>query len=213
MNTKTGQPDTKQLILDSAEYLFANKGFRGTSMRAITGRARVNIAAVNYHFGSKKTLLEAVIKRRIYPLNQIRRAKLEQVINKARKKGKKPDVRDVLYAFIQPTLQFRETEPGAKDFITFIGRSFADPDNTVRRVFVQFIKPMFQLLSQSMSEALPKLSHEIIFWRLQFTMGALFHTLHICGDINMGHINIDELDTIALIDLIIPYVTAGMEAK
>jgi AcrR family transcriptional regulator len=187
MNTKTGQPDTKQLILDSAEYLFANKGFRGTSMRAITGRARVNIAAVNYHFGSKKTLLEAVIKRRIYP--------------------------DVLYAFIQPTLQFRETEPGAKDFITFIGRSFADPDNTVRRVFVQFIKPMFQLLSQSMSEALPKLSHEIIFWRLQFTMGALFHTLHICGDINMGHINIDELDTIALIDLIIPYVTAGMEAK
>lgn len=213
MNTETSQTDTKQLILDSAEYLFANKGFRGTSMRAITGRARVNIAAVNYHFGSKKTLLEAVIKRRIYPLNQIRRAKLEKAREKARKKGKKPDVKDVLYAFIQPTFQFRETEPGAKDFVTFIGRSFTDPDNTVRKVFVQFIKPMFQLLSESISEALPELSHEIIFWRLQFTMGALFHTLHICDDINLGHINIDELNANALIDLIIPYVTAGMKAK
>ncbi len=213
MNAKSGQPDTKQLILDSAEYLFANKGFRGTSMRAITGRARVNIAAVNYHFGSKKTLLEAVIKRRIYPLNQIRRTKLENVRESARKKGKKPDVKDVLYAFIQPTLQFRETEPGAKDFVTFIGRSFADPDNTVRKVFVQFIKPMFQLLIKSMSEALPDLSYEIIFWRLQFTMGGMFHTLHMCNDINLGHMNIDKLDTDALIDMIIPYVTAGMKAK
>ncbi|MCK5427639.1 MAG: helix-turn-helix transcriptional regulator, partial [Thermodesulfovibrionia bacterium] len=52
--------DTKQRILDATEFLFARKGFRGTSLREITNRAGVNLAAVNYHFGSKKTLLEAV---------------------------------------------------------------------------------------------------------------------------------------------------------
>jgi AcrR family transcriptional regulator len=213
MNKKESPPDTKQSILDAAEFLFATQGFRGTSLRAITGKARVNLAAVNYHFGSKKTLLEEVIKRRILPLNQIRRQRLEEVRETAKKKGKKPDTKDILYAFMQPTLQFRETEPGAKEFLTFIGRSFADPDNTVRKVFVQFIKPMFKLLQESMCEALPQYPQNQIFWRLQFTMGALFHTLHICSDVNMEQLNIDALDAETLTDLIIPYVTAGMKAK
>ncbi len=55
------QADTKERILDAAEYLFARNGYRGTSLREITGRAEVNLAAVNYHFGSKKTLVEEVI--------------------------------------------------------------------------------------------------------------------------------------------------------
>ncbi|HDH50886.1 MAG TPA: TetR/AcrR family transcriptional regulator, partial [Nitrospirae bacterium] len=53
--------DTKQKIMDTAEHLFARDGYRGTSLRAITGKAGVNLAAVNYHFGSKTSLLETVI--------------------------------------------------------------------------------------------------------------------------------------------------------
>ncbi len=101
------QTNTKQRILDAAESLFAIKGFRGTSLRAITGRANVNLAAVNYHFGSKTALLEEAIKRKIQPLNQIRRKRLEEVRKKARKKGKKPEVKAVLMAFIEPTLIFK----------------------------------------------------------------------------------------------------------
>jgi AcrR family transcriptional regulator len=213
MNTGQTLPHTKQSILDAAELLFATQGFRGTSLRAITGKANVNLAAVNYHFGSKESLLHEVIKRRILPLNQIRRQRLEEVRETAKKKGKKPDTRDILYAFIHPTLQFRESEPGAKEFVTFIGRSFADPDNTVRKVFVQFIKPMFQLLQELMGEALPQNTQHQIFWRLQFTMGTLFHTMHICSDLTMEEFNIDALDAKTLTDLIIPYVTAGMKAR
>jgi len=213
MTKKKSQPDTKQSILDAAEFLFATRGFRGTSLRAITGKANVNLAAVNYHFGSKESLLAEVIKRRILPLNRIRRQRLEEVRETAHKTGKKPDTKDILYAFIQPTLQFRETEPGAKEFMTFIGRSFADPDSTVRRVFMKFIKPMFQLLQESMGEALPQYPRNQIFWRLQFTIGALFHTLNICSNINMEQLTMDDLNTCTLTDLIIPYVTAGMKAK
>ncbi|UCE71126.1 MAG: helix-turn-helix transcriptional regulator, partial [Nitrospiraceae bacterium] len=61
MNLQSEQADTKDSILNAAECLFAEKGYSGTSLRALTGKAKVNLAAVNYHFGSKQALLEAVI--------------------------------------------------------------------------------------------------------------------------------------------------------
>jgi AcrR family transcriptional regulator len=205
--------DTKQKILDKAEYLFARDGYRGTSLRAITGRAKVNLASVNYHFGSKTALLESVIRRRILPLNQERMKRLKQVRENARKKGETPDPKAVLLAFIEPTLLFMEASTGAKNFVTFIGRSFTDPDDTVRRVFLRFIMPIFQLLYETMCDALPHHPKGVIFWRLHFTMGALFHTMHVCGNINMGpkypHADIDAK---SLINQIIHYVTAGMKA-
>ncbi len=206
--------DTKQRILDTAEFLFSRDGFRGTSLRAITSKAGVNLAAVNYHFGSKKTLLEEVIKRRILPLNKVRRERIEEVKEAARKKGKNPDIKSVLFAFIEPTLLFRESVPGGRNFVTFIGRSFTDPDDTVRRVFLRFIKPIFDLLFKTVCEALPDLPEEVVFWRLQFTLGSLFHSMHICGNIDMEPLKMNtDLNSKTLIDLIIPYVTAGMKAS
>lgn len=207
-------PDTKEKILDAAEAIFASKSFRGTTMRAITGKADVNLAAVNYHFGSKQALLEEVIKRRIIPLNRIRRERLEEVRNSARNKKCTPDIKDVMYAFIEPTLQFKDSGPGAKNFFTFIGRSFTDPDDTVRQVFMRFIKPIFQLLFETTSSALPHLPREQIFWRLMFSMGSLFHTINICGNMKADFMGMRcETDTESLVNQIIPFVTAGMKAK
>lgn len=215
MNTKEKTvPDTKGKILDAAEALFAAKGFRGTTMRAITGKADVNLAAVNYHFGSKQSLLEEVIKRRIIPLNRIRRERLEEVRDIAKNKGHALDIKDVMYAFIEPTLQFKDSSPGAKNFFTFIGRSFTDPDNTVRQVFLKFIKPIFHLLSEITTEALPQHPRELIFWRLMFSMGALFHTINVCGNMKADFMGMKcETDTESLVNQIIPYVTAGMKAE
>ena len=64
--------DTKQRILDVAEQMFADQGFAGTSLRSIIAAANVNLAAVHYHFKSKEALLEAVVLRRLGPLNQQR---------------------------------------------------------------------------------------------------------------------------------------------
>ena len=61
------QPDTKERILDAAEQLFGEHGPSDTSLRAITAAAGVNLAAVNYHFGSKEKLIEAVLSRRLEP--------------------------------------------------------------------------------------------------------------------------------------------------
>lgn len=205
--------DTKEKLLDSAEHLFAHKGYRGTSLREITGKAGANLASVNYHFGSKTSLLEAVIRRRILPLNQLRKKRLESVRETALQKRSRPDAGDVLLAFIEPTLLFMDSGPGAENFVTFIGRSFTDPDDTVRKVFLRFIKPIFHLLFESLCDALPQHQQDVIFWRLHFTMGALFHSMHVCGNISLGPKNIlAGVDARSLIRQILPYVTAGVKA-
>src|SRR6476659_7818141 len=63
---------TKARILDAAEMLFMEHGFEATSLRAITAAAAVNLAAVNYHFGSKEELFQSVLPRRLDPMNQRR---------------------------------------------------------------------------------------------------------------------------------------------
>ena len=82
--------DTKTRILDAAENLFAARGYHNTSLREITKEAGVNLAAVNYHFGSKEALLRAVIKRRLVPLNQVRTRRLHEVREKARREKRRP---------------------------------------------------------------------------------------------------------------------------
>ena len=72
------QQTTKTRIMDVAEHLFATRGVSGTSIRNITSRAKVNLAAVHYHFGSKESVLEAVVSRRLDPLTAERSALLDE---------------------------------------------------------------------------------------------------------------------------------------
>ena len=151
------QPDTSERILDAAEKLFAQNGYHNTSMREITGEAKVNLAAANYHFGSKEALLEEVFKRRLIPLNAIRSEALDRVKAQAEADGTLPEVGDVLRAFVEPTVRFCCIEPGATNFSALVGRSMSDADATVRTIFMQYILPLFKQLSALLSEALPQI--------------------------------------------------------
>ena len=75
--------DTKSQILDTAERLFAQKGFDAVSLRNIVTVAKVNLAAVHYHFGSKQSLLHTVVARRLRPINEERLARLAEAQAKA----------------------------------------------------------------------------------------------------------------------------------
>ncbi|HDJ28265.1 MAG TPA: TetR/AcrR family transcriptional regulator, partial [Proteobacteria bacterium] len=98
------EKNTKQCILDAAERLFALHGYHHTSLRKITGEANVNLAAVNYHFGSKEALLKAIFEYHLTPLNQTRQENLKAVREQALQQGKIPQVADIIRAFIEPTL-------------------------------------------------------------------------------------------------------------
>ncbi|BCR03645.1 TetR family transcriptional regulator [Desulfuromonas versatilis] len=207
------QPDTKQRILDAAESLFAREGFHNTSLRAITGRAGANLAAVNYHFGSKDALAQAVLERRLTPLNEARRGALEQVRQQARGAGRPPGVEETLRAFIEPTLAFRESGPGARDFISLVGRALGEPDGALRSLFMQLMQPTFQVFFEVMREALPQQPAPTVFWRMVFALGSMGQTLCLLDKPLPLPPGIEPTrDSQTLLGLMIPFLAAGMEA-
>ncbi|GAA5229589.1 TetR/AcrR family transcriptional regulator [Arthrobacter cryoconiti] len=91
-------PDTRTQILDAAEVIFAERGFSGASVRAITDLAGVNLAAVGYHFGSKRDLIAAVARRVIEPINVAQNVGLDRLLEQA----PEPQVADLVSAFVGP---------------------------------------------------------------------------------------------------------------
>ena len=206
------QPDTKQRILDAAEHLFARDGYHATSLRGITTTADANLAAVNYHFGSKEALLEAVIVRRLDPLNEIRRGQLEALLQKAELAGEVPSCREVLRAFVEPTLRLRQQGSEAEDFIALIGRTLAEPRGIAMSIFLRHMQPLLQRIFQALALSLPALTEQDLFWRMHFTMGCLSHIMRCHERYSMvpENVNID-LPVDELIEHFLDFTTAGME--
>jgi AcrR family transcriptional regulator len=205
--------DTKERILEAAEKLFATRGFHGTSLRTITAEAGVNLAAVNYHFGSKNALIEAIFARRLEPLNRERFSRLTAVREGAEQEGRPPAPGEILRAFIEPTLFFRQTSPGAHHFVTLVGRFFIDEDHTFRAIFLQRVGPLLQMVHAMLREALPGIDQDILLWRLHFVLGALGHVMLLGGRMRIdGQELMPCGDASKCASILLPFLIAGMEA-
>jgi AcrR family transcriptional regulator len=158
------RPDTKTRILDAAEKLFGENGFDATSLRDITTEADVNLAAVNYHFQSKESLIEAVILRVGGPVNDKRLALLEAA-------GSNPTIEQLIEAFVGPVLEM-DPEPMAP----LMARVLASPE-VMKRVFAKHMETLSKRFADCVIKALPHLSHAEVIWRLHFTAGAMAHTV------------------------------------
>ena len=201
--------DTVERLLDAAEELFAEKGVRQTSLREITGLAGVNLASVNYYFGSKLGLIEAVLRRRLDPLNTERLKRLSIIEDNARGAGISPDVRGIMRAIFEPILTMMPSEA----FFRLIARSMTDPDETVKEVFLREINPVFQLMFKLLKDACPHVPEDCLFWRVQFALGAMAHSLWGMGMIRMVPPGVDcEISRERLLELWLDFVTHGIEA-
>jgi AcrR family transcriptional regulator len=207
------QPDTKQRILDSAEEHFASVGYHATSLRSITTTAEVNLAAVNYHFGSKEALLEAVILRRLRPLNELRGRRLDEVLQQAEQTGEVASCRDVLRCFIEPTLQLRQQGSETENFIALIGRALADPKGHAMAIFAREMQPLMQRLFQALSKSLPALSQKELFWKVHFAIGSLSHVMRCSERHAMVPADVDiDLPIDELVENFLDFTASGMEA-
>ncbi|MEV6344821.1 TetR/AcrR family transcriptional regulator [Actinoplanes sp. NPDC051851] len=103
------QTDTRTRILDAAERLFAERGFSGTSVRAVTEAAGANLAAVGYHFGSKADLMAAVGRRVIEPITAAQGAALDRLLDGV----PEPSVAELVEAFARPLFD-DESESGGE---------------------------------------------------------------------------------------------------
>lgn len=163
--------DTKTRILDAAESLFVSGGFDSMSMRQITSAAGVNLAAVNYHFGTKDALIHAVLARKLDPLDAQRRAMLDAF---EANYAAQLNCEHVLVALFLPAVRiFRSDSPGADRFLHFLGRAYTDPSPVVRD-FIQthYIETLGRFFF-AFQRTLPELSREDLGFRLNFAMGAL----------------------------------------
>src|SRR5579863_8623986 len=144
---------TKDRILDSAERLFARDGFEATSLRAITAEANVNLAAVNYHFQSKEALVQAVIGRRMGPVNAQRVALLDAYEAAA---GESPvPLERLLDAFLRPVVEMVGSH--AHEFVPLIGRLYTEPGEFAVRLFRQQFEHLARRFVPALQRALPEL--------------------------------------------------------
>ena len=91
---------TRQLILDTAEVCFAQRGYDATSMSDVGRLADVKPDAMNYHFGTKSALFDAVVRRRVEPMNESRFALLDAAI--ARHYPDPPPLEELVEAYVRP---------------------------------------------------------------------------------------------------------------
>lgn len=168
MNSSTS---TKERILTAAEALFAQRGFDGASLRQLTAAAGVNLAAVNYHFGSKEKLVEQVFKRRLDALNQHRLAELAKV---AGKPGTK--LEDVLAAYIRPALELSHEGNGSL-FMRVLARAFAEHDDTLRQFLSENYGHVMKQFTAEFARLLPHLDKAELYWRIDLVTGALTHAM------------------------------------
>jgi AcrR family transcriptional regulator len=166
--------DTKTRILDVAEDLFGEQGLDRVSIRDITDAAKVNLAAVNYHFGGKEELIAAVFERRLRPVNQARLTALDELEKKTGAKA--PKVEEILAAFIRPAVTCCPGGGrGTKAFAKLFGRCLAETRPDVETLLRKQFQPLSQRMERALMRALPHVSRADIFWRMKFTFGALHH--------------------------------------
>ncbi|MEI6893361.1 MAG: TetR family transcriptional regulator [Colwellia sp.] len=202
---------TKDKILDSADVLFANKGFNGTSLREITSQANVNLAAVNYHFGSKKELIKAVMSRYMDELSP----QLESALLSICQAEHKPTLHEVFSAFVEPLLSLNEFKKnGTSTFLQLLGRGYTDSQGFLRWFLTTQYPNVFTHFSKAVKIAYPELSSEDMFWRLHFTMGTIVFTMSSSEAlIDIAQNDFDnKLDIAGVIARVIPYVAAGVAA-
>jgi len=193
--------DTKSRIVDAAEKLFGMNGFEATSLRDITTEASVNLAAINYHFQSKDSLIDAIVARRVEPVNKRRMELLDAA-------GPNPSLEEILVAFMAPVMQVKTDA-----MVPLMGRILSNPDLFVDRVFLKHLAPVSQRFSEALSKALPDLAPSEVLWRLHFSVAVMTHTMlwgRVYPKITNGICDITDRN--ALVDRAVRFVAAGFRA-
>ena len=169
------QTDTVTRILNTAEVLFAERGFAETSLRNITSKAKVNLAAVNYHFGSKKALIQAVFARYLDPFTERFHTALDHL--ESRYGGRPIPLEVLLESMARTVLEVPAERNSLKVFIRLLGLAYTQAQGHLRRYIQQQYGSVFTRFTELVRRATPELPDVERFWRLHFMLGTVIFTL------------------------------------
>ncbi|HBR97988.1 MAG TPA: TetR family transcriptional regulator, partial [Gammaproteobacteria bacterium] len=193
-----------------AETLFAEQGIANTSLRHITQSAQVNLASVNYHFGSKSALVSHVFVRRLQPMNDERLRRLNVLLSA---EAKTPELSAVVDAFVAPPIELSRDAHGAV-FIKLLGRTYTEPAESIHNLIrathqsvIEAFKPVFQA-------CLPRLPQEVVSWRLHFMVGVLAYAMSGADTmrlISSGMVN-ERASVKDIVSRLTEFIVAGLRA-
>jgi AcrR family transcriptional regulator len=201
------QAATKQAVFTTAERLFALHGFRHVSVRDITAEAGVNLASVNYHFGSKDGLLFQIFRRRTGELNRERARMLHAAHD--RHDGR-PPVREILEALFAPPLRWSDPANDRSISMQFIIRARSEGTAEMREALQHDVSHL-ERFAQALIAARPDLARESVYWRLHFCLGMVHNNRfgefdrlnHLSGGITSG------TDSAELLGRMLDFAEAG----
>ncbi len=208
------QHDTVTRILDAAEVLFAEHGFAETSLRSITTTANVNLAAVNYHFGSKKALIQAVFSRFLNPFYKIIEVALDQY------EKQNPDevltIEEILRYMSHAIAKVSDGDSRRLTiFMRLAGLAYNQGQGHLRQFLQTEYRGLFGRLMLLIARATPDLQPVERFWRFHFMLGAAAFTLssidHLRAIVEHDFaMQTTEEDVMAFL---LPFLAAGIRAK
>ncbi|RMG59448.1 MAG: TetR/AcrR family transcriptional regulator [Deltaproteobacteria bacterium] len=141
----------REKIIDAAERLFAEKGFRAVIVRAITKAAGVNVASVNYHFGSKENLYLQVIREKIVPRAVKVREHFENLLKQGGNSTLESIIRSLCLSFLKGPISGRVRLTHQQ----FMAREIAHPTRGFRIIADEVVRPLLTLLVENLKPHLP----------------------------------------------------------
>lgn len=171
MNNIIPEHDTKATILDSAERLFLLKGFDAVSVRDITDAVGANVAAVNYHFGSKTNLYREVLARRFAI---IARQKIS-LIKRAQERSPAPTLRDVIATFIRSYFDDMLMAPAGEPLRQIIYREMGADALAADLVMSVLVQPIHQAMFEAIRALRPDLSAAHLSFCISSMTGQVVH--------------------------------------
>jgi AcrR family transcriptional regulator len=210
--------DTRERLLDAAEQIFAERGFEGASIRAVTQAAGASVSAANYHFGSKEALLRETLLRRVGPLNERRLARLDALEENA--DDHPLELETIIEAFLRPVFEEHAASLDATNrFRQVAARIYSDPPGVVAALKRDLFGPIVTRFVGAISAALPEKSREEIELGFQLTVGVMVHVIS-------GHLVTtpmseeggcecwtSRLSDESVLQQMIAYVVAGLRAE
>jgi AcrR family transcriptional regulator len=207
--TSASGTSTPDRILQAAERLFSERGIDGVSLREITAAAEVNSAAAHYHFGSKEEVLKELFALRARPIAERR---VELLGKLKRNRQGRPELEDVLRAFLWPALEALNTPEGIA-FTLLRARMAFEREEVRRDVLANAFDASSRLALDELAKALPKLPVTELRWRFHFLLGAMVYTM--AGPGRIESITSDSINTRApkaALEHLVRYAAAGFRA-
>ncbi len=201
----------KDRLLDAAEELFCEHGFKGTSIRDIAASAGCNIASVNYYFGSKEKLYEEVWRRHLIPMRDARIASINKVMSQAKAQ---PNLEDLLKSFADTFVGSIVDANRASRLTKLMAREYIDSHLPTNMFVNEVIKPTMTAMHKALVKTCPDLDESKILLVVFSVIGQLVHLVHIKTMLEQGgdDSSMPIFDSDEVINHIVKFSAAGILA-